>query len=188
MRRGFSLLLLCLLCSCGPAPEALPRLGEVPGFRLIATDGGKPFSVEKRDLLKRPWVASFLFTSCGGPCPAVAATLGGLQSRLEGRARLVTFTVDPETDTAETLARYAHEVGARPQRWWFLTGDKTQVYRLLSDGFKVAVVLDKSQPSSFRVTHSTKLVLVDAGGAIRGYYDSADAQSLRALESDIRKL
>ena len=54
MRRGLFPLLLCLLGSCKLAPETLPRLGEVPGFRLIATDGGKPFPVEKRDLLKRP--------------------------------------------------------------------------------------------------------------------------------------
>lgn len=188
MRKALSLLLIALFCACGKPQEELPRLGDLPGFRLTATDGGAPFPVEKRDLLKQPWVASFLYTSCGGPCPMVAAALGGLQIRLEGRARLVTFTVDPETDTAQVLGAYAKEVGAQPGRWWFLTGPGAEVRKLLIEGFKVGVAMDKTRPAAERVAHSTKLVLIDRGGVIRGYYDSSEAASLEALQTDINKL
>ena len=36
--------------------------------------------------------------------------------------------------------------------------------------------------------HSSKFVLVDGSGAIRGYYDSEDEAALRALEADARRL
>ena len=44
------------------------------------------------------------------------------------------------------LARYAQHFGAHPQRWLFLTGDKTAIYRLAREGFRLGVV-DPNQPA-----------------------------------------
>ena len=159
------LLAVLLLAGCSLPQEPLPRLMEVPSFRLTGTtSAGKTFPVEKRDLLKKPWVASFLFTSCAGPCPATALQLAKLPKDL----RVVTVTVDPATDTPRVLARYAEELGAG-ENWWFLTGKPADVKALVIDGFKLPIVGQGPQ-----LTHSTKLALVDGANYVRGYYDSAE--------------
>jgi protein SCO1/2 len=69
----------------------------------------------------------------------------------------------------------------------FLTGDKKQVYHLASDGFHLA-----AQPADpvkeMPILHSTKLVLVDRRGAIRGYYDSSDPDEMQKLIRDVRQV
>ncbi len=38
------------------------------------------------------------------------------------------------------------------------------------------------------IVHSTRFVLVDAQGAIRGYYDSLDEDSIKKLKRDLEAL
>lgn len=182
------LLLPLLLASCSLPAEPLPRIAELPSFRLTGvTAGGKPFPVEKRDLLKKPFVASFLYTNCGGPCPMLALKLGRLQKDLGGAARIVTVTVDPEHDTPAVLSSYAQEVDAGPD-WWFLTGKKKDVSALVVEGFKLARAEDPTKPVSDRVAHSTKLALVDSACYVRGYYDSNEPAEVRKLLADLKNL
>ena len=82
---------------------------------------------------------------------------------------LVTFSVDPETDTPEVLRDYAQRLHAQPGRWDFLTGDKESIYRLTRDGFKLAVA--EGAGDEGQLVHSTRAALVDRRGTIRGYYD-----------------
>lgn len=167
------LLALVLLAGCSLPPEPLPRIAEVPTFRLTGVTAGRaPFPVEKRDLLKKPWAASFLFTRCEGPCPMLAAEL----ARAQKRVRVVTITVDPAHDTPAVLADYARKVGAG-EDWWFLTGAPKDVKALIVEGFKLPLAGEGRL-----ITHSTKLALVDGSNYVRGYYDSAD-ELLKALEN-----
>ena len=57
----------------------------------------------------------------------------------EDDLRLVSISVDPEHDTPEVLARYAHGFNAHPQRWLFLTGEKAAVHRLVREGFSLGL-------------------------------------------------
>src|SRR3954452_3323939 len=99
--RSAALLLAFAACSCtppgGPTPPADDIRFPVPDFALTERSG-KP--VTKADLAGKVWVASFVFTRCPGPCPAVTATVARLQADLAGDpgVRFVTFTVDPERD------------------------------------------------------------------------------------------
>ena len=101
--------------------------------------------------------------------------------------RLVSFSVDPDWDTPKVLVEYAHTFGADRSRWLFLTGDKKQVYHLASDGFHLAAV-EADPAKEMPILHSTKLVLVDRGGAIRGYYDSSDPDEMQKLIRDVRQV
>jgi protein SCO1/2 len=88
--------------------------------------------------------------------------------------QLVTFTVDPRDDTPPVLVAYANKFGADPNRWWFLTGAEKPLYDLIQNGFYQVVQDNRGQPQQdgqFLVTHSTKMVLVDADGIVRGFYD-----------------
>jgi protein SCO1/2 len=119
-----------------------------------------------------------------------------VQKRIRGvgdRMSLVTFTVDPETDTVEKLQKYSQELKASPQIWKFLTGDKNEIKKTLIDGFKVpmgdkAPVTDLKLGNSdlvlFDIVHTEKLVLVDEVGFVRGYY-STDKISIDQLMIDV---
>lgn len=171
------------------APRAgLGDAGPLPEFELagVTAESHGPFS--SRDMRGRPWVADFIFTSCTGPCPLLSAEMARLQERLPKQVGLVSFTVDPGRDIPEVLKAYARRFRADPARWRFVTGEKAGIARLLREGFKIAAVEDPGAPSGLRVTHSTKFVLVDASGVLRGYYDGLDAGEIARLEADARRL
>ena len=86
--------------------------------------------------------------------------------------RLVSFTVDPAGDTPPVLAAYAKTHGASPSIWYFLTGQVSTLQMLDRDAFKLGN-LDAS------MQHSTRFVLVDRQGRIRGYYDTSDPRPSR---------
>ena len=161
-----------------------PLLGSLPEFSLVAHDGSP---VSRARLAGTPFVADFIFTRCGGACPAMTAQMARLQTELPPGTALVSFTVDPVFDTPEVLARYAASHGARPG-WLFVTGSRSALYGLATVGFKLAAM---EVPPEERRTgedgpflHSSKLVLVDAQGRIRGYYDSESAGARRRLVRD----
>lgn len=164
----------------------LPHLGRVPEFRLMER-AGRP--ITPVDLQGRVWVADFIFTRCGGICPAMTARMARLQRDLPGNVAFVSFSVDPRHDTPDVLRRYAEAHRAGPG-WSFVTGAQADLHRLAVEGFKLATAEnppgDPGTDGPF--LHSAKFVLVDGQGSIRGYYDSDDAADMAALESDARRL
>lgn len=130
-------------------------------------------TVTKADLLGKPWLACFIFTRCAGPCPRVSEQMQLLQRRLTGiDARLVSITVDPDNDTPEVLLKYAAIYKADPERWWFLTGDKEVIHRLIRRSFRMIVEEDPRQTPGFEVAHSLEIMHIDAAGVVRGRYDA----------------
>ncbi len=107
--------------------------------------------------------------------------------RDEPGIRFVSFTVDPAHDTPEVLARYGAEHGADPSRWLFVRTDKERIRTLCRDGFKLAVE-DAGAGASEPILHSTRFVLVDEEGTLRGSYDSVEPGALAALAADARRL
>jgi len=172
--------------AAAPPGSALPILGQVPPFTLT-DQGGRP--VSREDLAGRIWIANFIFTRCAGQCPAMSAEMAWLSDALHAHpaVRLVSFTVDPEWDTPPVLAAYAARYQARPERWAFVTGDHATITRLCRDGFRLAVAEGEGTPEE-PITHSVRVVLIDGGGSIRGYYDSTDPAYRVELLRDVRRL
>ena len=120
----------------------------------------------------------------------MTARMAALRGRLAGApVGFVSFTVDPGTDTPEVLARYAAAAGAGSD-WWFVTGPMRDLHSLSTEGFKLAAMANPpgAETPDGPFLHSSKFVLVDGEGAVRGYYDSEDAAALHALEADARRL
>ncbi len=133
------------------------------------------------------WIADFIYTTCPGPCPMISSRMSELQKPLEKtEVHLVSFSVDPEKDTPAILRSYAERLQADPGRWDFLTGPKSAIYKLSHDGFKLAVS-DGSDAQGIPV-HSTRMVLVDRHGAIRGYYDATEPEAVTKLVADTNHL
>jgi protein SCO1/2 len=164
--------------------RAVSVYGTVPPFELT-NQFGQPFG--SAQLAGKIWIADFVYTTCPGPCPMISTRMGELQKPLEKTdVQLVSFTVDPEKDTPEVLRKYADNLHADPKRWTFLTGPKSTIYKLSHDGFKLAIS-DKSDTGGMPV-HSTRIVLVDRHGQIRGYYDAVGPGAITNLVADTTHL
>jgi protein SCO1 len=162
----------------------LSAYGTVPPFELVNQEA-QPFG--SAQLAGKIWIADFIFTTCPGPCPIISTRMSELERPLEkSDVQLVSFTVDPEKDTPEVLRDYAEKLKAQPSRWNFLTGERATIYPLIHDGFKLAVS-DGSEEQGMPV-HSTRVVLVDRRGAIRGYYDILEPDAVTKLLADTNHL
>ncbi|GIX49710.1 MAG: hypothetical protein KatS3mg131_3921 [Candidatus Tectimicrobiota bacterium] len=173
-----------------PRAGALPLAplqvyGEVPAFTLTERSGRR---VRLADLRGTLWIANFIYTRCTDTCPLQSAEMARLQRELADlpAVRLVSISVDPAHDTPAVLARYAARFGADAQRWLFLTGDEAAIRRLVQEGFRLSAVPAAAQEGI--ILHSSRFVLVDAQGRIRGYYRSDDPDALRRLRRDVRTL
>ena len=179
---------LCLCVSvvfqgCKREPE-LTRFYSLPDFSLTdQTDK----TVGLSDLKGKVWVADFIFTNCGGTCPVMTDQMRKLQDTLPPEIHMVSFTVDPARDTPKALAAYAAEHGATRDRWLFLTGDQQSMYDLCTKGFKLPVDASGGTPAE-PIAHSTRFVLVDKEGEIRGYYSGTEEEDLKQLAADSKKL
>jgi protein SCO1/2 len=96
---------------------------SVPDVVLTDADA-RP--VRLRELLasRDPVMLNFIFTTCGAICPVMSKTFSEVPAKLgtqAGNLRMVSISIDPETDTPEKLRAYAKTYGATAN-WRFLTG------------------------------------------------------------------
>jgi cytochrome oxidase Cu insertion factor (SCO1/SenC/PrrC family) len=167
---------------------APPVYGVVPAFSLTER---RDAPVASEALRGKVWVASFIFTRCGGICPGITARLGAFLRQRPGAAPPVTavsFSVDPAHDRPPVLAEYATRFGADPLPWLFLTGDQETIAHVVRDGFHLALTETPAgapQAKDEPITHSDRLVLVDAAMQIRGYYRAGDPEAVAQLERDL---
>jgi protein SCO1/2 len=160
----------------------------IADFSFTDTEG---HTVTKQDLLGKPFVISFIFTLCRGPCPNVTKEMRELQDRLKDfDFNLVSLTVDPERDTVDVLQRYGKEQGADFTRWKFLTGDQTSIYRLIQGSFKMPVqeLSGEKRIPGFEIIHSTNIMLVDATGRVIGKYNSQKGDEMAQLRKKLKRI
>ncbi len=159
---------------------ALPVMVQLPSFSLMEKSR-KPMGLD--ELKGSVWIADFIFTRCPGPCPMMSSRMFKLQEAFRDAVslRLVSISVDPEFDTPEVLSEYAERFQAKEGRWFFLTGEKARIHALAQSGFLVGDVQDVT-------VHSTRFILVDRKGRVRGYYDSQEEEDIQKLIHDTRLL
>ncbi len=168
----------------------LPSYGQVPEFELTSRTG-QPFGSSQLD--GQVWIADFIFTRCASTCPMVTARMADVARQLtDTPVRFVTITVDPEYDTPERLDTFAERYTDRTDdQWVFLTGDKARTYGLIRAGFHLGVedaTGDTTNAGGEPFIHSTRLVLVDRTGQIRGYYDGTEEEAAQQLVRDATRL
>ncbi|NUN13548.1 MAG: SCO family protein [Myxococcales bacterium] len=157
-------------------PEPPPILSTLPDFALV-DQSGQMFG--SSDLRGHVYVVSFFFTTCRSICPALIRSVRELNHRYESIGadiKIVSFTVDPDHDSPKVLEQYANDMEIDTKRWTLLTGEKKSIENLLIKGFRVdmgekAYVSD----SLVDIAHSSKIVLVDKNGNVRGYYGTDSA-------------
>lgn len=186
-----SVVLASVACQQRPAPEVY---GRMPDFSLT-DQAGAPFSSQA--LNGKVALLDFVYTHCTDACPLLSASFAQAQRKLAdekllgSKVVLVSLSVDPEHDTPPVLAEYGERFKADPASWKLLTGDWEQVWDVVT-GFKVATrpphpPAGAPAPGGTALTHSTRIVLVDGQGQVRGYLDGQDA-SADDLVSAVKKV
>jgi cytochrome oxidase Cu insertion factor (SCO1/SenC/PrrC family) len=162
--------------------QMLRDFGAVPMFRFTNEQGEQ---VTRSDWDGQVTVVNFVFTRCTGPCPLMTSRMVELQQALaKSRAqnvRLVTVSVDPEYDTPEVLRAYAESVRADPGRWSFYTGPRPAMEEFVVRGMLQPLA---EEPDGMPA-HSTRFVVVDPNGKIRGFRDGESSEAVNGLLLDI---
>ena len=112
----------------GPAARVLDPQPSIPGDRFVDQDGHTTTLPEVFGS-GRPVLLNFIFTSCTTICPVMSAGMSQLLDDLgqeRERVRVVSISIDPETDTVEALRSYAARYHA-PASWRLLRGSKGAV-------------------------------------------------------------
>lgn len=177
-------LLLFTMVGVVAAKFVVPRLAQpsapavmFPAGRFALVDqNSAPFSSDA--LRGKPYLASFMFTKCGGICPRMNGVVRTLQADLPADYHFVSITVDPANDDAKALKAYAKLMGADEARWHFLTGELPQLQQ---------AALDMKLPNKdWPAAHSDRLVLVDADGNVRGTYHVREPDDVKKLVADAK--
>jgi len=176
---GAAIALASVACQQQPAPEVYGRL---PDFSLSDQNGA---AFDSSALSGKVTLMDFVYTHCTDACPLLSATFQQAQRKLAdekllgSKVQLVSVSVDPEHDTPSVLAEYGQRFKADSTGWTFLTGDWDQVYDVVT-GLKLAVrpprpAAGAPAPGGTELSHTTRVVLVDPQGQVRGYLDGLDA-------------
>lgn len=175
---------LLLFLACAPS-EPLPTYDPVPEWELTTADEQ---AMEMNDLRGNVAIYDFIFTRCVASCPLMTSRMADLASRIRSpEVRFVSISVDPEWDTPSVLRDYREET-TTDDRWIFLTGTRDDIREISVDGFKLAAEPPEQAVDSGPIVHSSKFVLVDRQGVIRGYYDSLSPEAMDTLLADARRL
>ena len=139
--------------------------------------------VTTKDLLGKPWIISFIFTRCQGPCPLMTSKLMTLAKDLGSRedVGLLSFTVDPDYDFPKVLETYKeNNIVPEAPEWKLIRLKKKDLA-----GFVEAAGLPFA-PGELPV-HSSRFILVDRDLCLKKYY-SLENLSAKIVMRDIRML
>ena len=165
----------------------LPVLAYVKPFAFTNQEGRV---ITDKDVAGKVFVAEYFFTTCRGICPKMNANVRNifLEFEKEPDFRILSHTVDPGTDSAGRLKKYADSLGADPSRWWFLTGSKDSLYRMARGSYLLDDPKNNETNINDQFIHTQFLALVDKSGRVRKIYDGLKKAEIDEMSADIRGL
>jgi protein SCO1/2 len=133
-------------------------------------------------------VVDFFFSTCATICPKMSNQMMRVQHKFKDDKDVVilSFTVDPTNDTPSRLKAYGKEHQAISGKWFFITGEKEQIYRLAKESYFLNALETPEATEAF--LHSEKFMLIDKQGRIRGIYDGTEHFEVKRLIEDIEAL
>ncbi|MFV1600898.1 MULTISPECIES: SCO family protein [unclassified Phaeobacter] len=161
-----------------PGSYRLNRLKPAPDGAVLTTNGIQTRLHQLFD--EKITLVSFVYLTCGDVdgCPLAFSTLYDIHDAsaqlpgLRQKVQLMTISFDPERDTVEAIAAFAHPVSSDPASaqkldWHILTTADAEALRPLLDGF--GQVIDRGS-SDDQINHLLRMYLVDTQGMIRNVY------------------
>lgn len=180
---GFLLLICLLLSACTKAQK---NEHQIESFSFVNQDGD-PFGMQ--ELYGSVWIADFIFTNCTTVCQPMTAEMAALQQKFEAQnipIEFVSYTVDPATDSPETLQSYVLDFTNDLSNWNLLTGySQEEIEVFARDQFQTIV---QKPSTSDQVIHSSNFYLVDQQGHLVGEYNYIDSSYVDDIMQDIQSL
>ena len=134
-------------------------------------------------------VIDFFFSRCPTICPLMAKSMQRLQRSFSNNrdsiVQFISITVDPEHDSVPQLRRFANRYTANHDGWWFLTGDKSEIYDFALNELKASIA-DTNVDTAF--IHTENFFLLDRDRVVRGWYNAMDTVKQAQLVRDIPML
>jgi protein SCO1/2 len=166
----------------------------IPRFDLVNQDE-KPVT---NDVFKgKISVINFFFSNCPFICPAMNGRFAQLAEKLKDLpdVQFLSFSVDPAHDTPPRLREYAHQYEADTSRWQFLTGKKSVVWNILSEGLKWGIEERPEQPIKLptgnemsNIRHPGWFALIGPDGKVLAIYKYDVDEDLQRLVKRVRDL
>ncbi|MEZ5941086.1 MAG: SCO family protein [Planctomycetaceae bacterium] len=130
-------------------PRRVDRFANVP----MTNQFGKQIRFVDDLVAGKALIVNTMYSRCRGTCPGTSATLESLRTTLSPifgqNLSMVSFTLEPEYDTPEVLARYAKIYGAGKRvdhlcDWHFLSGtpENTRILRYSLDFYDLDPRID----------------------------------------------
>lgn len=157
---------------------------KILDFTLINQLGD---TVTRADVAGEVLIVDFFFSRCATICPIMTKNLTAVPQALDGYGdwQIMSHSVTPAADTPQVLRAYADRMGAAHQDWWFLTGQKEDVYRLARRSYFACYDEEQGGDGGMQdFVHTENVVLVDANGRLRGFYDGTSEESINQLIAD----
>jgi len=148
-------------------------------------------SVTLENLEGEVLITDFFFSRCATICPIMTSNLRAIPEAMDGKTgwRILSHSVTPVADTPEVLTTYAKRMKAFHPNWWFLTGSKEEIYRLARTSYFACYDEAHGGDGGFQdFVHTENVVLVDAKGRLRGFYDGTSEEAIKQLIADAQFL
>ncbi|MDI1234711.1 MAG: SCO family protein [bacterium] len=166
------------------APNGDTIYHTIDNFRLVNQNGD---SVTLATYQNKIILASFFFASCETVCPKMNEFISQHIYRefaKDTSIQFLSFTVDPEHDSATVLLKYADQYLAKFPNWQFLTGNRKRIYDLAATSF----LIPGAQGEHQGMFHSSQIVLVDKNLRIRGAFETGGQLDKSAIIDAVRNL
>jgi protein SCO1/2 len=188
------------------------RIDNVGDFSFTNQDGK---TITQNNVADKVYVAEFFFTTCQGICPKMNANMRRIYDvyKNEPGFMILSHTCMPETDSVPLLKAYENKMingqlvkandgsykiiydtlnfakGVNTN-WNFVTGDKTQLYKMARQGYGIDTgKYDSTQTINDQFIHTQFFALIDKQGRVRGMvYDGLKEDEVQKLITDIKGL
>jgi len=155
---------------------------KIPDFKLTNQEGNEVslhdmvrVDPETGDTVPKIIVANFFFTHCTTICPGMTMNIKKLQESIKKSEKVgdrsadfvqfLSFSVDPDRDSATALKKWADRFQINPYNWWLLTGDKKTIYDLSLKEMSLSIQDPQGVDTGF--FHTDIIVLIDRDRVIR---------------------
>lgn len=164
----------------------LENFHKISPFQLINQEGD---TITEKNFANKIYVADFFFTICPGICPKMTANMSIIQDEFmdDPEVLLLSHSVTPDRDSVSVLKTYAEEKGVHSDRWYLVTGDRQEIYKLGRKDYFVEEDLGIERELG-EFLHTENFVLIDKGRHIRGIYNGLNKTSIHQLIADIKTL
>ena len=166
--------------------ELLKTGAPVPNVTLVDQDGK---TVTLDTFRGSALVVTFIYTNCPMPefCPLMDRNFAAIQKKLleqrnELKTHLLSVSFDPAVDTPAVMKKHAAGLGADPNIWSFVTGDRDEIDKWAA-GFGVSVARAMNDPAN--ITHNLRTVILDRQGNLVQTYNGNEWTPEQVL-ADVR--